>query len=256
MPIPKLKTGDLNDELLAIQHRGHFIDAASVEYRQIEFRLLKQIKDDPVSGYGLYATLCGLAGDTAGMRDNFKKALNLTADPRERANYAIALCNLGYFSEAALHLPIMERPENGVLSDAINVSLEVGRIAGASRLIGKWNELHVDEPKDAGSLRAAAALLEKAAISDDGLLPGLDIVGAVMRARGLIFIGEPSVALIQSGDTEQISFRFSVAVEPEKCALLNCNLVDSLFASGVPLYEHVVHFGFDAVDNEVQRLAA
>lgn len=256
MPIPKPKSTELNDELLAIQHRGRILDTSSTEYWQLDLELRKQIKDDAVSGYGLYATFCGLAGDAAGLRDYFKKALNLTAAPRIRANFAIALSNLGYFSEAALHLPIMERPENGVLSDAINLSVELGRIARAARLIGKWNELHPDEPKDVGCLPAAAVLLEKAGISDDSLLPCLDIVGAVMREHRLIFVGEPSIALIQSENAGQISFRFSVKTEPEEGALLNCALVDRLFDSGVPLYDQVIHFGFLAVDDEVQRLAA
>ena len=256
MSIPKPKSTELNEELLAIQHRGHFLDTSSLEYRQLDLKLRKQIKDEPFSGYGLYAAFCGLTGDVEGLRDYYKKAQALTAEPQLRVNNAIGLANLGFFSEAALHLPFMERPENGFLRDAINVSLETGRIARAARLIGKWNELHQDEPKDLGCLTAAAVLLEKSGVSDDGLLPCLDIVGAIMREHRLIFIREPLIALIQGESSEQISFRFLVKIEPEDAASLNYALVDRLFDSGVPLHDHVVHFGYLAVGDEVQRLAA
>lgn len=256
MLVAQTTATDLNSRLRRIQWGGALIDPNSAEYLALDRELSKLVKTDATASYSLRGQLCGLAGDAGGLRSNFAKAFKLSSAPAIQANYAVCLNNLGFFSEAAAHLPLLERPEIGELSQAITLTIECARFRRAVRLIELWNTLHATERMEFGELNKAASVVEQAGLNEDAFLPCLDVVGEVLRNNRLIFYDEPIASVVQNETSEEISFRFLVIASAKTAAALEAEMVDKLFSSDIDVHDSVIHFGFLSTAVEAAQQAA
>lgn len=258
MLVPQTVGKEVSDEIAQIHRRGYFVDRGSDEYLRVDRKLRQLIKSDPPAAYWMLGALAGYAGDIDGMHSNYKNAMRLSSEPLVRANYLITQINLGYFSAGAKELDFFEKPENGQLEKAVLLNTECARFGAALRVVKKWNELHQDCPWDeAGSetLRQAASVVKEARVADDAFLPFLDVIGETLRNRGLIFVREPVVKVMDEDGRKSISFRFLVNVSARTAAEIDSEMVDRFFDLDVTPNESVIRFGLIAAQELIKQAA-
>ncbi len=125
----------------------------------------------PYHGFILQGIIATIERQLDKVHDNFRKALNLTADNFEAiSNYAISLGFLGYYAEA---LEIVERayeqaPANLTLLDTlIFQQYYSGRIHDAYLSTQKWDKLHSAPHFSSENLRQAVQILDESNLTDE-----------------------------------------------------------------------------------------
>lgn len=256
MPIPKTVENDIREKLIPLFQRGRFIDKNSIEYRSLEKQVQALIKIEPENGYDVMGALCSLLGDVEGMKENYKKALRLPHSNTAIANKILSHINLGFFSEAAEDIQILEKPDSDNLEAAIKFNAELGRFRRVVELYQYWCKRYPEKKHyGIGDIPRAADIFDENGIGLNDLLPSLDILGTVIRSNKLITFLEPRISVAGFEDKPEVVYQLYLTETPEKVADIEMQVIDALFESDINFYDSIFRFSFLSMDKELANAA-
>ena len=209
---------------MALMNMGHVLTRNDVRLARVRREAKAMISADPALGWSVLGAADLLCADYDGMRAKFRNALKFSPAERTHLNYAAALINAGFFSEACEHASVGEDPFLWKTKETIECMLYVGRVVHARAMAIRYRYrpyLEHMNPVFLDELIVSISLLERQGIREQAITAALDIAGEILRTRGLFFVNDDPFRLGGKGTNAPISYVFRVDVSESESERIN-----------------------------------
>ena len=199
-------------------------------------RLIRQAEQligaDAAQGHSALAALYQLTGDRERTLHHIDNAIQLAPSTLDHlGNKATNLANLGYYSEAQIFFDRAVDPEKGKMTFGWGKGCIYGAFRTMLRHLQRAREMTLElSGLDTEIAERAAAVLEKAGVTDADIAKVLDIFGGVVRQRRLFYAGQAPQVIVfdEIGQEPFIEMVFDFDVPPAEAHKIYLEFVDQV----------------------------
>lgn len=224
---------------------AEYIDPNGFFYLSVSREISSLMHADPYNAYLAKAFLNHLTGQIDITNQEFERAKQLGPKRMVELNRAIALSNLGYFSQAQEIFEKISSPEHGELDGDIVLGYSSLSFVSLCNWFDKAKKCEFDlTGYDTETCYKAKKVLEESGTTQEELGKFADVCGSIIRKHNIFTIGDIEYA-IDDGEFELpcIYVTFRLKVTSDEAATFN----EELFTAMVSQFGYIsnsIHFSF------------
>jgi hypothetical protein len=259
-PIVKLKADDVVTRInLLLATVTHYLPAQDPIIAELIGDARKSIPVNAAAAHSAWACACQLAGDVEEAVYHIDNALKLeSGNEFLLANQTSILVNLGFMSKAQVAYARAAAPERGQMTHVWNMGYVCGAFQSMREILKKAEAMKIDVGGlDIDTAIRAASLMDQLGVRDSDVAKILDVVGEVLRAHRLFYLGAtPKIAVFEGeGHAPFISMAYEVGVSAEEAFDLYYEFVNRLTESKDQL-SSAISVSFQSAHDLHERRAA
>lgn len=153
------------------------------------------------------------------------------------------LANLGHQDRALKLFQQVSSPEKGEFSTLVPMGVCVGAFRTLASHIEKARQMKLTnlEGLPLDEIGEAAAVMERAGVSDEDVARALSVAGRTLVDYGFTFVGEVGFDAVDvSGEASVLRIRFPLNTGPDTATALYLEFLDRLYEQEVPMPPHIL----------------
>ena len=220
----------IQDANRLLDNLRHFLPKDDLRLRRLMVEADKLMNADPWEAHTVKGMVYELSGDFDQALSHMNNAIRLVpGNPVGNSNKCSVLINFGNFSEAQKVYAKIGSPVEGNFPMSTLLGLGAGAFCEMDKFLGVAQKMKLDLTAfDVGTIKNAAQLMNKQALSDDALARFLDVAGEIMREERVVFCAVPEVFAWDSSDDPALSITYKLPVDAYRAEELDRELAARL----------------------------
>lgn len=189
--IPQTIATETADALNALLRKSDRFRDSNAEEIQALLQAVKRLqKVDAMEAFVRFGSIAALCADVDGVLEYYRKALLLPGEPNTKHEFWVSMGNAGMYGKAQELGSWLLDPKRGFFQQIWQ------RAVGMGQILEVWDRLSYAKKTypelsqvDFSNVENAVTVMKAHGLSDRDIVPVLELMGEIQRARGIMYSG-------------------------------------------------------------------